>query len=85
MRWSRITPIGNKKCATAECNRSARWHGVSGDVGSDWCAECRDSIDVMSMVEAADKVLGFDWSDCDSDAFAAIQELQRAVSNYRGE
>jgi len=37
------------------------------------------------MVEAADKVLGFDWSDCDSDAFAAIQELQRAVSNYRGE
>lgn len=84
MHWVRITPIGDRKCATAECHRSARWTGTAGDVSSDYCAECRDSIDVMSIVNAADRVLGFDWSDCDRDAVEAVDALRQAVATYRG-
>ena len=83
MEWTRITPIGDRKCATAECNRSARWHGVSGDVGSDYCSECRDSIAVSCIVSAADRVLGYDWSDCDSDVISAMDALEDAVRAYR--
>jgi hypothetical protein len=56
MQWSRITPIGNKRCATDGCSRSAKWHGTAGDVGSDYCGECRESIDVAEVMRAAKEV-----------------------------
>jgi len=81
MNWTRIVPIGDGKCATEGCSRSARWHGAAGDVGSDYCSECRDSIDVSEIVAAARGVIWFDWSDSDADAVAAIERLRKAVAS----
>lgn len=80
MNWTKITPIGDRPCATESCDRSARWHGEHGGIGSDYCSECRDSIDEAAVLAAARGVLAFDWSDCDSDAVAAIDRLRRAVA-----
>ena len=79
MRWTRLTPIGGKKCATATCLNSARWHAESGGVGSDYCAECREMIDGAILLDAAREVVEFDWSDNDPDAVAAIDRLRTIV------
>lgn len=81
MRWSRISPVGNMKCASANCLSSARWHGEAGDTGSYWCSTCRDSIDEAELRDAAKSVVSFDWSDSDTDAAAAIDRLRQAVNN----
>lgn len=84
MNWSRITPIGDKPCATDDCTRSARWHGVAGGVGSDYCDECRVSIDIANLLRAAQKVVYWDWSDCDDEPRRDIENLRRAVKTYVG-
>lgn len=80
MKWTRISPFGDRQCATANCDRSASWHGEAGEVGSDYCAGCRDAVDAWNLREAALRVLKFDWSDNDADAVAAINDLRRAVA-----
>lgn len=84
MQWSRITPIGQRQCATEGCVRSAKWHGVAGDVGSDYCGECRESIDVAEVVSAARAVLRWDWSDCDDEPERDVERLRKAVETYAG-
>ena len=81
MRWTRISPVGSRKCCTATCMSSARWRGEAGDVASDYCSECRDVIDHGELMAAARAVVAFDWSDSDADAVAAIDRLRRAVEN----
>lgn len=83
MEWSRLSPVGGSKCASAECSRSARWHLEAGGVGSDYCSECRELIYVNELERAAGAVLAFDWSDNDADAVAAIDNLRRVVDGYR--
>jgi hypothetical protein len=78
MRWTRAH---GSHCASANCSRTARWHGTAGDVGSDYCSECRDAIDCSEIEAAAREVLAFDWSDSDSDTAAAIDRLRKAVAN----
>lgn len=82
MDWSRITPIGDRRCATDLCTRPAKWHGEAGGVGSDYCSECRESIDVDEIVRAAKAVLEWDWSDCDDEPKRDIEKLRRAVAQY---
>lgn len=55
MNWTRISPIGDRKCTTANCERSARWHMESGGVGSDYCSRCRDAIDGASLEARLDR------------------------------
>lgn len=81
MKWSRISPIGDVKCTTANCGRSARWHFEAGGVGSDYCSECRDAIYAQNIEVAARAVVAFDWSDNDADAVEAIDRLRRAVNS----
>lgn len=79
MEWTRLSPIGEFECASANCCSSARWHGVRGDVGSYFCSACKDSIDDLELRSAAKAVLAFDWSDNDADAVAAIERLRKAL------
>jgi hypothetical protein len=79
MRWSKISPIGDRICASANCSRSARWHGEAGAVGSVYCSACREAIAAAEIEAAAHAVVAFDWSDNDADAVAAIERLRRAV------
>ncbi len=81
MQWSRISPIGNLKCASENCQHSARWYGEAGGIGSSWCSTCRDAIDEAELRDAAKAVVAFDWSDSDADAVAAIERLRQAVNN----
>ena len=82
MHWSRITPIGERPCATDACIRSARWHATSGDVGSDYCYECRNSIDTIALISAVRAVIAFDWSDNDADAVESVNHLRRVVRDW---
>lgn len=79
MQWYRISPYGDRKCASDACCRSARWHLTAGDVGSDYCSECRDRIDDDEVRAAASAVVEFDWSENDADAVAAIERLRNAL------
>lgn len=79
MLWTRIRPYGARSCASANCGRPALWHGEDGDVGSDYCPLCRDTIDADNLRRAAIAVVAFDWSDNDADAVAAIADLRKAV------
>lgn len=81
MKWTRISPRGDRPCATDGCMRSAQWHGEAGGVGSEYCSTCRDGIDDMAVRDAARGVLSFDWSDNDPDAVAAIERLRAAMRN----
>lgn len=81
MRWTRISPIGDRMCATETCDKSAKWSGEVDDVASDYCSDCRDIIDHGELMAAARAVVAFDWSDNDADAVAAIERLRREVSN----
>lgn len=45
VQWSRISPWGDRSCTTEGCLSSARWHMVAGDIGSDYCNDCRGLID----------------------------------------
>ena len=81
MKWTRISPVGDRKCATATCMSSARWRGEAGNIASDYCSECRDIIDYGELMAAARAVLAFDWSDSDADAASAIERLRKVVSN----
>jgi len=81
MRWTRISPLGDRTCVSANCSRTARWHGERGGVGSDWCSECRDAITAAEIERAARAVVAFDWSDNDADAVAAIERLREALVN----
>jgi len=81
MRWTRISPVGDRKCTTATCLNSAKWRGEAGGVSSDYCSDCRDAIDHGEIMAAARAVVAFDWSDNDAGAVAAIERLRRAVNN----
>lgn len=79
MRWTRISPIGDRKCCSEGCINSARWRGESGGVSSDYCSDCRDTIDHGELMAAARAVVAYDWSDNDPEPAAAIERLRRAV------
>lgn len=79
MHWTRITPRGDRMCASQGCGQLAKWHGQAGEVGSDYCSTCRDAIDDIDLRAAAAAVVAFDWSDNDADAVAAIDRLRRVV------
>ena len=84
MQWSRISPIGARMCASENCSRSARWNMTAGDVGSDYCSQCKDEINSAEVEAAAHAVVAFDWSDNDPDAVAAFERLRRAVNVIEG-
>lgn len=81
MKWTRISPIGDRKCATATCIASARWRGETGGAASDYCSDCRDIIDHGELMAAARAVVAYDVSDNDDDFVAAVARLRRAVNN----
>lgn len=81
--WTRLPYLGERKCATSCCTRSARWRLEAGDVASDYCSECKELIYVDELERAVAAVLKFDWSDNDADAVAAIDRLRRAIDGYR--
>jgi len=81
MRWTRISPVGDRTCCSEGCASSARWRGEAGSVSSDYCSECRDHIDHGELMDAARDVVSFDWSDNDLAPVAAVERLRRAVNN----
>ena len=81
MKWTRIVPFGDRKCATESCSNSARWRGEAGAVASDYCSGCRDIIDHGELMAAARAVVAYDVSDSDADFIAAVERLRRAVDN----
>jgi len=56
MQWARITPFGDRQCASQNCGRSARWHFQRGDIGSDYCSTCREAIEHESIEERLDRL-----------------------------
>lgn len=81
MKWTRISPIGDRKCTSANCDAAARWRGESGGVASDYCSPCRDIIDHGELMAAARAVVAYDVSDNDADFIAAVERLRQAVDN----